>query len=66
MLDPCQRRLRGVKTRGRCVRPAARYSFARVPGRVEKRVRGGKIVAYHTYYDQLGLLTQLGLMEPGA
>ena len=25
------------------------------------RVRGGKIVSYHTYYDQLGLLTQLGL-----
>jgi ketosteroid isomerase-like protein len=27
------------------------------------RVRDQKIVAYHTYYDQLGLLTQLGLME---
>src|SRR5579859_7126600 len=26
------------------------------------RVHEGKIVAYHTYYDQLGLLTQLGLM----
>jgi ketosteroid isomerase-like protein len=26
------------------------------------RVRDGKIVAYHTYYDQLDLLTQLGLM----
>jgi ketosteroid isomerase-like protein len=26
-------------------------------------VRNGKLVAYHTYYDQLGLLTQLGLME---
>ena len=26
------------------------------------RVRDGKVVAYHTYYDQLGLLTQLGLM----
>jgi steroid delta-isomerase-like uncharacterized protein len=26
------------------------------------RVRDGKIVAYHTYYDQLSLLTQLGLM----
>jgi steroid delta-isomerase-like uncharacterized protein len=26
------------------------------------RVRDGTIVAYHTYYDQLGLLTQLGLM----
>jgi ketosteroid isomerase-like protein len=25
-------------------------------------VRDGKIVAYHTYYDQLRLLTQLGLM----
>jgi steroid delta-isomerase-like uncharacterized protein len=25
------------------------------------RVRGGKIVSYHTYYDQLGLLTQLGV-----
>ena len=24
------------------------------------QVRNGKIVAYHTYYDQLGLLTQLG------
>jgi ketosteroid isomerase-like protein len=30
------------------------------------RVRDGKIVAYHTYYDQLGLLTQLGLMEQTA
>jgi steroid delta-isomerase-like uncharacterized protein len=28
------------------------------------RVRDGKIVSYHTYYDQLGLLTQLGVMEP--
>jgi ketosteroid isomerase-like protein len=29
-------------------------------------VEDGKIVAYHTYYDQLGLLTQLGLMgKPG-
>lgn len=28
------------------------------------RVREGKIVAYHTYYDQLGLLTQLGLKTP--
>jgi steroid delta-isomerase-like uncharacterized protein len=27
------------------------------------RVRDGKIVSYHTYYDQLGLLTQLGVME---
>lgn len=27
------------------------------------RVRDGEIVAYHTYYDQLGLLTQLGLMD---
>ena len=27
------------------------------------RVEGGKIVAYHTYYDQLGLLQQLGIME---
>jgi len=26
------------------------------------QVRDGKIVAYHTYYDQLGLLSQLGLM----
>ena len=26
------------------------------------RVHGGKIVSYHTYYDQLGLLTQLGVM----
>jgi ketosteroid isomerase-like protein len=26
------------------------------------RVRDGVIVSYHTYYDQLGLLTQLGLM----
>ena len=25
------------------------------------RVRDGKIVSYHTYYDQLGLLTQLGV-----
>jgi steroid delta-isomerase-like uncharacterized protein len=30
------------------------------------RVRGGKIVSYHTYYDQLGLLTQLGAMEEPA
>lgn len=29
------------------------------------RVEGGKIVSYHTYYDQLGLLTQLGLVAPG-
>jgi len=28
-------------------------------------VHEAKIVSYHTYYDQLGLLTQLGLMgEP--
>jgi ketosteroid isomerase-like protein len=27
------------------------------------RVRDGKLVAYHTYYDQLELLTQLGLMD---
>ena len=27
------------------------------------RVRDGEIVAYHTYYDQLGLLTQLGLID---
>jgi ketosteroid isomerase-like protein len=27
--------------------------------------RDGKIVSYHTYYDQLGLLTQLGLMDKG-
>ena len=27
------------------------------------RARNGKIVSYHTYYDQLGLLTQLGIME---
>jgi steroid delta-isomerase-like uncharacterized protein len=26
------------------------------------RARDGKIVSYHTYYDQLGLLTQLGVM----
>jgi ketosteroid isomerase-like protein len=26
------------------------------------RVEDGKIVSYRTYYDQLGLLTQLGLM----
>jgi steroid delta-isomerase-like uncharacterized protein len=26
------------------------------------RVEAGKIVSYHTYYDQVGLLTQLGLM----
>lgn len=25
------------------------------------RVQDGKIVSYHTYYDQLGLLSQLGL-----
>jgi ketosteroid isomerase-like protein len=25
------------------------------------RVQGGRIVSYHTYYDQLGFLTQLGL-----
>ena len=28
------------------------------------RARESKIVSYHTYYDQLGLLTQLGVMEP--
>jgi ketosteroid isomerase-like protein len=27
------------------------------------RARNGKIISYHTYYDQLGLLTQLGIME---
>jgi ketosteroid isomerase-like protein len=27
------------------------------------RAQGGKIVSYHTYYDQLGLLQQLGVME---
>ena len=27
------------------------------------RVRGEQVVSYHTYYDQLGLLTQLGLMD---
>lgn len=27
------------------------------------RLSGGKIVEYRTYYDQVGLLTQLGLME---
>lgn len=27
------------------------------------RVHDGKIVSYHTYYDQLGLLTQLGLID---
>ena len=26
------------------------------------RVKAGRIVSYHTYYDQLGMLTQLGLM----
>ena len=26
------------------------------------RVRAGRIVSYHTYYDQLSMLTQLGLM----
>jgi len=28
------------------------------------RVEGARIVSYHTYYDQLGLLTQLGLTSP--
>jgi steroid delta-isomerase-like uncharacterized protein len=27
------------------------------------RVKDGKIVSYRTYYDQLGMLTQLGLMN---
>lgn len=27
------------------------------------RARGGKIISYHTYYDLLGELTQLGVME---
>lgn len=27
------------------------------------RAEGDKIVSYHTYYDQLRLLTQLGIME---
>jgi ketosteroid isomerase-like protein len=27
------------------------------------RVRDGKIASYHTYYDQLGLMTQLGLID---
>jgi ketosteroid isomerase-like protein len=26
-------------------------------------VQNGQIVSYHTYYDQMGLLSQLGLME---
>jgi ketosteroid isomerase-like protein len=26
------------------------------------QVKDGKIASYHTYYDQLGLMTQLGLM----
>ena len=26
-------------------------------------VQNGEIVSYHTYYDQMGLLSQLGLME---
>ncbi len=30
------------------------------------RVRDGKIVSYHTYYDQLSLLAQLGAMEDQA
>ena len=30
------------------------------------RVRAGKIVSYHTYYDQLGLFDQLGLMGEAA
>jgi len=25
------------------------------------RAQDGRIVSYHTYYDQLGLLTQLGV-----
>ena len=29
------------------------------------RTRGGKIVSYHTYYDQLGMLAQLGVQEMG-
>ncbi len=29
-------------------------------------VRAGQIVSYRTYYDQLGLLTQLGLTSPSA
>ena len=29
------------------------------------RVIDGRIASYHTYYDQLGLLTQLGLMGDG-
>jgi ketosteroid isomerase-like protein len=27
------------------------------------RRHGEKLISYHTYYDQLGLLTQLGIME---
>ena len=30
------------------------------------RVQDGTIISYHTYYDQLGLLTQLGLMGEAA
>jgi ketosteroid isomerase-like protein len=30
------------------------------------RVRDAKITSYHTYYDQLGLLTQLGLIGDSA
>ena len=29
-------------------------------------VRAGQLVSYRTYYDQLGLLTQLGLTSPSA
>lgn len=27
------------------------------------RVEDGRVVSYHTYYDQLGLLTQLGVID---
>jgi steroid delta-isomerase-like uncharacterized protein len=30
------------------------------------RIQDGKIVAYHTYYDQISFLTQLGLMPESA
>ncbi len=38
------------------------YQGGPTVGMQHERIQDGKIVSYHTYYDQLGLLTQLGLM----
>jgi ketosteroid isomerase-like protein len=55
-IDPGMRTVRGIEPTGASVE----VRFADV-----SRGADGLIVAYHTYYDQLGMLTQLGLMGDG-